>query len=275
MRRCRLRRRPRVTAILALTACLGVGVAPFPMTAQAESTWETRAETITQQALPQSDIDPVSELPDLRDYPAGPVRKQVFLKLLVPLVEAENARIAAQREWLETVQARGEVRSTKERKRLAALCQEYDMTCRNQRVSEALLERVNTIPLSMVIIQAIEESGWGTSRFARQGNNLFGLRCFKDGCGLAQAGSGRQYSAFDTVRDAVRTYLHNLNTHEAYTQLRERRARLIAQGRPVTAEALIGALEGYATRHDYQDVLLSLLRTNNDLIHRHRSDKTA
>ncbi|WP_092849430.1 protein bax [Modicisalibacter xianhensis] len=243
------------------------------MTAQAESTWETRAETITQQALYRSDLDPVSELPDLRDYPAGPVRKQVFLKLLVPLVEAENARIAAQREWLETVKAGGGARSGKERQRLATLCQEYDLTCRDQRITQALLDRVNTVPLSMVIIQAIEESGWGTSRFARQGNNLFGLRCFKDGCGLAQAGSGRQYSAFDTVRDAVRTYLHNLNTHEAYAQLRERRARLVAQQRPVTAEALIGALEGYATRHDYQDVLLSLLRTNNSLILSHRSDK--
>ncbi|SFI07336.1 Bax protein [Modicisalibacter xianhensis] len=273
MRRCRPRRRLRVTAILAVTACLGVGVAPFPMTAQAESTWETRAETITQQALYRSDLDPVSELPDLRDYPAGPVRKQVFLKLLVPLVEAENARIAAQREWLETVKAGGGARSGKERQRLATLCQEYDLTCRDQRITQALLDRVNTVPLSMVIIQAIEESGWGTSRFARQGNNLFGLRCFKDGCGLAQAGSGRQYSAFDTVRDAVRTYLHNLNTHEAYAQLRERRARLVAQQRPVTAEALIGALEGYATRHDYQDVLLSLLRTNNSLILSHRSDK--
>ncbi|TDX31785.1 Bax protein [Modicisalibacter xianhensis] len=273
MRRCRPRRRLRVTAILAVTACLGVGVAPFPMTAQAESTWETRAETITQQALYRSDLDPVSELPDLRDYPAGPVRKQVFLKLLVPLVEAENARIAAQREWLETVQTRGGARSGKERQRLATLCQEYDLACRDQRITQALLDRVNTVPLSMVIIQAIEESGWGTSRFARQGNNLFGLRCFKDGCGLAQAGSGRQYSAFDTVRDAVRTYLHNLNTHEAYAQLRERRARLVAQQRPVTAEALIGALEGYATRHDYQDVLLSLLRTNNSLILSHRSDK--
>ena len=168
MRRCRPRRRPRVTTVLALTACLGVGVAPFPMTAQAESAWETRAETIAQQALYQSDLDPVSELPDLRDYPAGPVRKQVFLKLLVPLVEAENARIAAQREWLETVRARGGVRSAKERTRLASLCQEYDLPCRDQRISKALLERVNTIPLSMVIIQAIEV-GLGNVAFRPSG----------------------------------------------------------------------------------------------------------
>ncbi|MEC9482391.1 MAG: glucosaminidase domain-containing protein [Halomonas sp.] len=242
------------------------------MTAQAESTWETRAETITQQAPSQSDLDPVAKLPDLRDYPAGPVRKKVFLKFLVPLVEAENARIAAQREWLETLQAKGGAKTPKERERLALLCKEYELECRDQRVSGQLLARVNTVPLSMAIIQAIEESGWGTSRFARQGNNLFGLRCFKEGCGLAQKGSGREYSAFDTVRDAVRTYLHTLNTHATYAPLRERRAQLLAQGSPVTAEVLIDTLEGYATRHDYQRVLLSLLRSNLRLIERHRTE---
>ena len=110
----------------------------------------------------------------------------------------------------------------------------------------------------MVVIQAVEESGWGTSRFARQGNNLFGLRCFSEGCGMTQRGTGNQYQAFDSVQEAVRTYLHNLNTHEAYAELRQRRARLAQQGLEVTAEALIGALEDYAVRDDYQDVLLSL-----------------
>ncbi|HET8789776.1 MAG TPA: protein bax, partial [Modicisalibacter sp.] len=268
--------------------CLGVSATPFPMTAQAEPISEIRAETRAEtQALPSaptavdaalygpaSAIDPVAELPDLRIYPAGPQRKQAFFELLIPIIEAENARIAAQRAWLKQLQASGGAQTQSERTRLAALCDDYDLECAGDGAVAKLLTRVNIVPLSMTVIQAVEESGWGTSRFARQGNNLFGLRCFSDGCGLTQAGSGRGYQAFDSVQQAVRTYLHNLNTHDAYAELRTLRAQLERQGHEVTAEALIGALEDYAVRDDYQDVLLSLLRTNDQLIARHRSDDT-
>jgi Bax protein len=193
---------------------------------------------------------------------------------LVPIIEAENARIVAQRIWLEALQASGDPLTPSEQARLTALCDDYDLECSGNNGLASLLSRVDSVPLSMVVIQAVEESGWGTSRFARQGNNLFGLRCFSDGCGLTQAGSGRGYQTFDSVQQAVRTYLHNLNTHDAYAELRSLRAQLKRQGRDVTAEALIGALEDYAVRDDYQDVLLSLLRTNDQLIARHRSDDT-
>lgn len=278
MRRCRLFRRcPRVTALALWGACLGVGVAFFPMTVQAESPWETRAETQARQAEENRQaepLDPIDELPDLRAYPAGPERKQAFLELVVPIVEAENARIVAQRQWLEELQSRNEPLSGQEASRLASLCKNYKLACNGSKVPASLLKRVNGVPLTLVVIQAIEESGWGTSRLARQGNNLFGLRCFATGCGLAQRGSGRHYGAFDNVQQAVRTYLHNLNTHKAYQALRKRRAQLAEQGEPVSAEELIQALDGYAVREDYQDVLRSLLRSNQKLIERHRSDNT-
>lgn len=223
---------------------------------------------------PASAVDPVVELPDLRVYPAGPQRKQAFFELLIPIIETENARIAGQRAWLEQLQSSDSALTPDEQVRLTALCDDYDLECSGDEAIASLLTRVNIVPLSMTVIQAVEESGWGTSRFARQGNNLFGLRCFSDGCGLTQAGSGRGYQTFDSVQQAVRTYLHNLNTHNAYAELRALRARLDQQGREVTAEALIGALENYAVRDDYQDVLLSLLRTNDQLIARHRSDDT-
>ena len=286
MHRCRPDwRRRRVTPVLGLLACLGVGLALFPMTAQAEQSSETKAETTTPPTVstamnaaiygPSANVvDPITELPDLRTFPAGPQRKQAFFELLVPIIEAENARIVAQRTWLEALQASGDPLTPSEQARLTALCDDYDLECSGNNGLASLLSRVDSVPLSMVVIQAVEESGWGTSRFARQGNNLFGLRCFSDGCGLTQAGSGRGYQTFDSVQQAVRTYLHNLNTHDAYAELRSLRAQLKRQGRDVTAEALIGALEDYAVRDDYQDVLLSLLRTNDQLIARHRSDDT-
>ncbi|WP_248730143.1 MULTISPECIES: glucosaminidase domain-containing protein [Halomonadaceae] len=221
-----------------------------------------------------NDLDPIAELPDLRGVPAGPKRKAAFLNLLVPLVEAENARIAAKRDWLMAAQERDLTLDEAERERLAELCESYRLECRGQGIDERLLRRVDTLPLELVVIQAVEESGWGTSRFARQGNNLFGIRCFSDDCGLGQQGSGRRYQAFDSVQEAVRSYMHNLNTHRAYERLRVARANMASQG-AVSAEALIDTLDNYAVRADYQDVLLALLRTNSELIRRHRSDDTA
>lgn len=218
--------------------------------------------------------DPVAALPDLRGVPAGPKRKAAFLSMLVPIVEAENARIQAKREWLQALLDRPALPDAEERERLAELCAGYRLDCRGEGVDPRLLTRVDTLPLEMVVIQAVEESGWGTSRFARQGNNLFGMRCFSDGCGLGQQGSGRRFQAFDSIQEAVRAYLHNLNTHRAYERLRARRAEL-ASREDVTPEALIATLDRYAVRADYRDVLLSLLRTNALLIRSHGSDDTA
>lgn len=237
------------------------------------------AKTESGDLLPDFDTvaaleDPVATLPDLRGVPAGPRRKEAFLAMLVPIVEAENARIQAKRDWLLALQERPALPDAQEREHLAELCASYRLECRGEGVDPRLLTRVDTLPLEMVVIQAVEESGWGTSRFARQGNNLFGMRCFSDGCGLAQQGSGRQYQTFDSVQDSVRAYLHNLNTHRAYERLRLRRAELAAGG-GATPEALIATLENYATRADYRDALLSLLRTNARLIRQHSSTDAA
>ncbi|SHF42310.1 Bax protein [Modicisalibacter ilicicola DSM 19980] len=279
MHRCRpLHRRSRAASILALTVCLGI--AAFPMAAPAEPASEASSQPLQEIALYEQtqrvidEVDPLSRLPDLRKYPAGPKRKQAFLELLVPIVEIENRRIAAQRQWLLALQSRKGGLSRQEATQLTALCEEYALECSGQKVPAQLLARVNTVPLPLVVVQAVEESGWGTSRFARQGNNLFGLRCFGSECGLAQRGSGRRYQVFDSVRESVRVYLRNLNTHDAYRQLREQRARQARQGRKVTAEKLIATLDNYAVRDDYQDVLLSLLRSNDGLIEQHRSDDT-
>lgn len=279
MRRYRLPLMPERLKRWVPIVCLGVGSVCFPvMSAHSEPLAKVTTQSIEdavshEQAPPPAEIDPITELPDLRVHPAGPERKQAFLELLVPIVEAENARVKAQREWLVSHLAQGASLSSQEASRLASLCDDYGLECSGETIPRELLVKVNAVPLSLVVIQAIEESGWGTSRFARQGNNLFGLRCFNDGCGLAQRGSSRRYAAFDSIQEAVRTYLHNLNTHDSYAPLREQRAQLVKQKQPVTPEALIDKLDGYAVRADYQDVLLALLRTNAQLIESHRSDR--
>ncbi|MCI0511469.1 Bax protein [Chromohalobacter marismortui] len=250
-----------------LLGAFGVAVAPPPLNAHAAS--PAQDERSSDSHVEMRAPDPITEMPDLRQYAAGPERKRAFFELLVPLVEAENAEIQAQRDWLLEARAQQDALSDAEQAHLQRLCTAYEIECGTPNTFEYLLSRVDTVPLEMVAIQAVEESGWGTSRYARQGNNLFGLRCFSDGCGLAQAGSERRYQQFASVQESVEYYLHNLNTHQAYLALRQKRAALTASGESVTAKSLIHTLDNYSVSDDYFDVLLALLRTNADLIRQH------
>ncbi|WP_157956964.1 glucosaminidase domain-containing protein [Salinicola aestuarinus] len=252
---------------LALGLAVALGSVSFPALAEAGSPAETAPVLNGEVQLPA--LDPVDTLPDLRDVKAGPKRKAAFLELMVPLVQAENARIQADRNWLVGIATRVNPLRHDEKRRLATLCNDYGVDYDGGAVPRELLARVNTVPLEMVVIQSVEESGWGTSRIARQSNNVFGMRCFSDGCGIAQQGTSRRFQVFDTVRDGVRAYLHNLNTHRAYAQLRRERNRLALQGKSISAERLIDTLHNYSTSPDYQSQLLGLLRTNGDLIRRH------
>ncbi|GHB29870.1 hypothetical protein GCM10009038_30750 [Salinicola rhizosphaerae] len=250
---------------------LVLGSASFPILVQAEPISET-APTLDGDVHPPA-LDPVTELPDLREVAAGPERKTAFLEMLVPLVQAENARIQSDRNWLFGIKTRINPLRADEKSRLASLCEDYAVPCDGGSVSDELMARVNTVPLEMVVIQAVEESGWGTSRIARESNNLFGMRCFSSGCGIGQQGTSRRFQTFDSVRDGVAAYLHNLNTHRAYAQLRHQRSALAMRGKTITAETLIDTLHNYSTSPGYQRQLLSLLQTNGDLIRSHGGDE--
>lgn len=86
-----------------------------------------------------------------------------------------------------------------------------------------MLERVDIIPTSMVATMAAAESGWGTSKLARNNNNLFGMKCMKGRCTNAP-GKVKGYSQFSSVKESVSAYVTNLNTHPAYSSFRKSRA---------------------------------------------------
>lgn len=88
-----------------------------------------------------------------------------------------------------------------------------------------MLERVDIIPTSMVATMAAAESGWGTSKLARNNNNLFGMKCMKGRCTNAP-GKVKGYSQFSSVKESVSAYVTNLNTHPAYSSFRKSRAQL-------------------------------------------------
>ncbi|WP_373087998.1 glucosaminidase domain-containing protein [Sneathiella sp.] len=165
-------------------------------------------------------------------------RKRTFLKLVLPLILNSNEKIQARRDHLvalNTAQKSGKAPSAADQKWLAGVAEYYRESPTDL---PALLAKVDAIPVSMALAQAVEESGWGTSRFALEGNALFGQRVWSSGD--ANSGEGiipeerdngetHEVKAFNTLADSVKDYIHNLNVHDAYADFRKERAELRAE----------------------------------------------
>jgi len=110
-----------------------------------------------------------------------------------------------------------------------------------------LLRRVDIVPPRLAVAQAVQESGWGTSRFARTGNALFGQHA-PVGAGVITArGDARVgLKAFDTIQRSVLGYMQNLNSHPAYGQFRRLRAKMRRDEKPINAMVLAGSLAQYS-----------------------------
>jgi Bax protein len=199
-------------------------------------------------------------MPDFGSYEQVADKKAAFFDYLAPIVEYYNAQILIERKRLtriSTTLAKGETLSWADNAWLERLAKKYAVEWSQDgldSVVRVLDRRVDIIPTPLVLIQAAKESSWGQSRFAQQGNNLFGQRCFDDGCGIEPeqrpAGATHEVRRFDTVSDAVRSYLRNLNTHDGYLQLRLIRQRLRDNNQPVTAKALAEGLSHYSERRE-------------------------
>jgi len=193
-------------------------------------------------------------------YPAGAERKAAFFDYLEPIVAAKNAEILKDRAALKTMSSDLDTQgslSARQLDRLDSLAQKYaleeDSSAPAQRL-RVLLRRADIVPLPLVLVQAAKESGWGTSRFAREANNLFGQWCYTRGCGMVpdrrSAGAKHEVKAFDSVDEAVAAYLYNINTGRAYQRLREIRASLRRAGEKPSAMALADGLLFYSQRRE-------------------------
>jgi Bax protein len=228
---------------------------------------------------------------DLADVASPAERKNLFLTSLRPVVTEENQWIAAQRRWLLDTRRRlvhGRA-SLAERGALMDLARYYRLprhlaVPRTGRVSPQviaeLLLRVDTLPPSLVMAQAAIESGWGTSRFVREGNNLFGQWVTGDTPGLLPFGAdpadGYRVATYDSVSHSVRSYLRNLNTHRAYRQLRRWRADLRAAGEPLDSTILSAGLVRYSQRGEaYVEELLRVIRGNRLDVYDRRDRRSA
>lgn len=215
--------------------------------------------------------DPLYALPDYSEITHIPARKDAFFKALLPLALYENARISSQRNQLTLVKQQlqqGKTLDDETLKSVTYLAKHYDLEWPLSDEEWVTLERrVHQVPVDLVLMQAANESAWGTSRFAREGNNLFGQWCFTKGCGLVPAGrdAGKSHEVrkFATVLESVQAYMNNINTHRAYRQLRDLRESLYVAGQDVTGVDLAPGLLSYSERRQaYVDELVDMMNSN-------------
>jgi Bax protein len=196
-------------------------------------------------------------------------RKRIFFKTVLPLVLKANDEILKQRKRLLRIQAENTKISklrAADRLWLAALSERYGVSRNN--LSE-MIRRADIIPPSLALAQAAEESGWGTSRFALEGNALFGQWTFDQKGGLVpkkrDKGKAHRVRAFTSLMDAVRAYVRNLNTHRAYRQFRRERQALRRAGRHLTGSDLTRTLTSYSERGNKYVRTIQLIIDSNQL----------
>lgn len=204
---------------------------------------------------------------DLPTLESAKLRKKVFIQTVLPLILQANAEVARERWKLDDVLgevAKGRAMSGEQRLSLENLAQKYGVDFGDW--SELRL-RVREVPVSLALAQGAEESGWGTSRFARQGNAVFGQRTFSRGRGIVprerEAGEKYEVLRFGALLTSVRAYLWNLNTHFAYADFRAARAQGHARGGKPDSMSLIATLKRYSERGEaYIETIRTIIRFN-------------
>jgi len=212
---------------------------------------------------------------DFYELAAGSERTRIFFLTLLPIILLVNEEIAAERNTLLELFARHDNHETlnnHELNQIAAAAHDYKvdrdpLTDRHARL--LLLNRLNEIPPSLALAQAASESAYGTSRFTRLGNNLFGEMTFAasaEGIMPLNRAEGAKHRArvFPTLLDSLRSYVLNLNTHSAYQELRQIRAEMQMRGEDPRGMELARGLHSYSTRREaYVDDIRAIIRANN------------
>lgn len=198
--------------------------------------------------------------PDLPDLDVIDLRKQVFVKLMLPLVLAENERVLADRERILKLRDQmhvGELLEATDVAWLEAVSARYSIRFRVPEAFTELVRRVDAVPPSLAIGQAALETGWGTSAVAQRGHAVFGqMVVLADGDTLA-------VRRFAHLAHAVEAYALNLNTHRAYGRFRAKRAEMRSKGQIPDGYELTLALASYSERKsDYIRDVRGIIRVN-------------
>ena len=199
---------------------------------------------------------------EMKSIESSGKRKSLFIKIILPLVLEENNRIIIDRKKLFSILNKNK-NSKDEIKWLNQKFKQYGVVNKDL---ATLKVRMDIIPVSLAIAQAAKETGWGTSRFAIEGNALFGQWTWSgDGIKPAGADTDATYKVmkFNVLKASVRAYQRNLNTHSSYKKFRFVRAQLRDDNKKLDSLKLAEYLDNYAqTGTEYTKVLKQIIQQN-------------
>ena len=209
-------------------------------------------------SLPQDfmDIQPIIE------------RKRLFINTLIPIIYSENLQILNDRkkilDWWRESDGENFSRDFWPQW-LFELSEKYGSSDSNL---GNLLVRVDIIPISLALAQSAIESGWGTSRYSREGNAVFGQYTFDESKGLKPKDRNENdeffIKKFSNLSESVRSYLKNINTHLAYADFREERKKLRMSGENLSGYKLVNFLKDYSERREsYIRDVKEIMNSNN------------
>lgn len=219
---------------------------------------------------------PLSNTPDFASISDINERKKRFFEYMQAGIGIENQRIKAERAVLLAIQdslGNNRLLTQSQQRRAAELASAYRVTGEiDQQWLSEMLSKVNVLPEGLVLVQAANESAWGTSRFARQANNFFGQWCYSEGCGIVPLqrvqGARHEVAKFSSAQGSINAYFMNVNRNKAYRELRALRSQLEQQGKSLTdtnaAMVLAHGLLRYSERGEaYVNDLQGMIRVNN------------
>jgi Bax protein len=203
-------------------------------------------------------------IPDRHLALSGDDQKQSFINLVLPLIVASNDELVQRRN---AVKAAPDAKNRAILEKWAVLYRVEPKKLDDAELAKQLLRRVDTIPVALALAQAAIESGWGTSRFALQGNALFGQWAWTESAGIRPLAASNERAvvrSFGSLLESVRAYMHNLNTHPNYQRFRIARQRLSPQNKSIKADNLAAYLDSYAEIGTaYVDKLRAVMSSNN------------
>ena len=199
---------------------------------------------------------------DLSEIQSVKLKKETFIKIVLPLVVAENEKILADKEKLKILENK-KYTTDLEKQWLRQKLLEYKV---KKGDLKELAKRIDIIPTSIALAQAAKESGWGTSRFALEGNAIFGQWTWS-GQGIAplerSSNKNHKILKFPILRASVKAYQNNLNTHKGYSNFREKRLKIRQTKKKIKGLELTETLKNYSqTGSEYTKILNQIIREN-------------
>ncbi len=207
----------------------------------------------------------ISKLPsNIKTLQSSEKRKNLFIKIALPIIIKENEKLALLNNKIRNLGKRIDFISRSDAKWLISKMKEYKL---KEYSIDKLLQKVDKIPVSLALAQAAIESGWGTSRFAIEGNALFGQYIWdqnKNGIVPKNRDLGESYKikSFANLSDSVSSYMKNLNTNHHYSEFRLNRYIMRKNNLPLNGITLSHYLYNYSVEDNYSEKIKNIIKTN-------------